>query len=174
MPTVMSHAVVGLVLAKAFTSRPMPPAFWLLAAGLAMAPDLDVVAFRFGIPYHHPFGHRGFSHSLTLALLVGFAVGGLTANYFQVPWWLLGIFFSAVMASHGILDLFTDGGLGMALFWPFTTTRFGPWGPIRVSTIGWSFFSWRGLQALASEIVWIWLPSGVLLAGIMFYRRQSG
>jgi inner membrane protein len=28
-------------------------------SALSLAPDLDVIAFRFGIPYSAPFGHRG-------------------------------------------------------------------------------------------------------------------
>src|SRR5215831_7502105 len=37
-------------------------------------------------------------------------------------------------ASHGVLDAMTNGGLGVAFFSPFDTTRyFLPWRPIRVS-----------------------------------------
>src|SRR3954462_8971017 len=35
---------------------------------LSLAPDLDVIAFRLGIPYSAPFGHRGAAHSLFVAL----------------------------------------------------------------------------------------------------------
>ena len=59
----------------------------------------------------------------------------------------------------------TDGGLGVAFFSPFHNTRyFLPWMPIRVSPIGVSrFFSQRGLEALQSELLWIWLPSALLM-----------
>ena len=30
-----------------------------------------VIGFALGIPYHHPFGHRGFFHSPFFALLMG-------------------------------------------------------------------------------------------------------
>ena len=36
-----------------------------------MLPDLDVVAFALHIPYAHAFGHRGASHSLFFAFLLG-------------------------------------------------------------------------------------------------------
>ena len=42
-----------------------------LLALVAAAPDLDVVGFWLGIPYAHPLGHRGLSHSIAFALLVG-------------------------------------------------------------------------------------------------------
>ena len=40
----------------------------MLAARL---PDFDVVAFKLGIAYHDAFGHRGFSHSLLFAAILG-------------------------------------------------------------------------------------------------------
>jgi hypothetical protein len=41
MPTVYTHAVVGLGLGKVFTSRPMPPLFWVLARLLPMVPNFN-------------------------------------------------------------------------------------------------------------------------------------
>ena len=40
-------------------------------------PDADVIGFRFGISYADAFGHRGFSHSLAFALLMGCAGFGV-------------------------------------------------------------------------------------------------
>jgi hypothetical protein len=56
----------------------MPPMFWITTAALAMAPDLDVWAFRLGIPYQAPLGHRGFTHSLAFALVAGATAALLT------------------------------------------------------------------------------------------------
>ena len=39
-------------------------------SALSLAPDLDVIAFRFGIPYAAPFGHRGAAHSIFVALVL--------------------------------------------------------------------------------------------------------
>ena len=74
-----------------------------------------------------------------------------------------------------LLDTFTDGGLGAALWWPFDNARvFAPITPVRVSPIGAGFFSMRGLETLVSEIKWIWLPCAVLAAtGIAIRRAQS-
>src|SRR5262245_62425304 len=59
----------------------------------------------------------------------------------------------AVLASHGLLDTLTDGGLGAALFWPFDLTRyFAPWRPIPVSPIGLAFLSPYGLSVAATEL----------------------
>jgi flavin-binding protein dodecin len=80
------------------------------------------------------------------------------------PLWL---YLFLAMASHGLLDALTNGGLGIALFAPLENSRyFFPVTPIQVSPIGIRrFFRGGGLAVLASELPWVWLPS-LLLAGI--------
>lgn len=132
-----------------------------------MLPDIDVISFAFGIRYDDMLGHRGISHSLFFAALVGAAAA------WQIPIpksqppnpnrAALLIWFAAVTASHGLLDAMTNGGRGIAFFAPFSNHRyFFPWRPIQVSPIGAGFFSPRGLRVLASESVWIWLPSAIM------------
>jgi inner membrane protein len=72
-----------------------------------------------------------------------------------------------------MLDAMTDGGLGVAFFSPFDNTRyFFPWRPILVSPISLTrFFSEHGLAVLLSELVWIWIPAG-LLALVMRVLRN--
>ncbi len=71
MPTALTHALVGAALAPA-AARPMSRGAVALVLGvLAVLPDIDVVAFRLGIPYEHSLGHRGFTHSLAFAVLAG-------------------------------------------------------------------------------------------------------
>jgi inner membrane protein len=86
----------------------------------------------------------------------------------------LGYLFLAT-ASHGFLDAMTDGGLGVAFFSPFDNHRyFFPWRPIRVSPIGIGrFFSPRGLDVLQSELLWIWLPAGLLALLAWLWRRRA-
>ncbi len=164
MPTTLTHALVGVGLAEVFATRPMPPAFYVLSAALSLAPDLDVVAFRFGIPYGSRFGHRGLSHSLFCAALLSLIVAALGHACFAVPWWLLAGFSWMVVVVHSLLDALTDGGMGIAFFAPFDNRRyFLPWRPVRVSPIGLGVFSRWGLRALVSEVVWIWIPLGVLV-----------
>jgi inner membrane protein len=172
MPSAFTHALVGLGLAEVAAVRPLPVSFCVLSMGLAAAPDLDVLAFNFGIPYGALFGHRGFAHSLPCALLAGLLTGALTAGLFPGPWWLLAAYFVGVVASHGLLDGFTNGGLGIAFFSPFDRTRyFFPWTPIQVAPLGLAFFSPWGLRAVRSEIVWVWLPLGAVVAAVLLCRR---
>jgi len=63
----------------------------------------------------------------------------------------------------------------VAFFSPFDNQRyFFPWRPILVSPIGVTrFFSHRGLMVLQSEILWIWLPSMLLIALFVIWRRAK-
>lgn len=147
----VAHLAAGLAGARALNrSRHLQwrPAFAL--AALSVLPDVDVLAFHFGIPYSAPFGHRGATHSLLFALLSGAATalllcrGRLIARSLAIA--------SLVALTHPLLDSLTDGGLGVALLWPFSPTRFfSPWRPIPVAPIGARLLTAHGLHLLATE-----------------------
>lgn len=79
------------------------------------------------------------------------------------PLFTFGFVFLSI-ASHGLLDAMTTGGLGVAFLSPFSNERFFlPWRVILVSPIGVEpFLSSRGLEVLRSELLWIWAPSAFL------------
>jgi inner membrane protein len=176
MPSAFTHAVVGAALTP-LAPRGLRTA--RLAAGLATLaalPDLDVLAFRFGIPYAHPLGHRGFSHSLVFAaLLAPFAAELLargTRRWTRAWWAVVGLCFVATV-SHGLLDACTDAGLGVGLFLPFSDIRvFLPWRPLATSPLSpAAFFSGAGRRILINEMTWVWLPTALLLALLWSIRR---
>ena len=126
----------------------------LLWSALSLLPDADVLGFRFGVAYAAPWGHRGATHSLGFALLGGAAVGlaarALGSRRALATAALAGL----VLASHGLLDALTDGGLGCALLWPWSDERFfAPWRPLRVAPIGRGFLSEAGLRVALVELV---------------------
>ncbi|WP_447973335.1 metal-dependent hydrolase [Nitrospira sp. Kam-Ns4a] len=176
MASAFSHAVVALAIGRAHPGRNLPARFWWLSIGCALLPDVDVIGFAFGIEYAHPLGHRGLTHSLVFALLLGLLV--VETEFPEPPrgsrrWWGMVAHFFLVTASHGVLDAMTDGGLGVAFFAPFDNGRyFLPWRPVKVSPIGLAeFFAPYGLEVLASEIQWIWLPAGLFVLAGGAYRR---
>jgi len=117
----------------------------------ALLPDADVIAFTLHIPYAAPWGHRGASHSVLMALLMGFLIGLSLARFFGSVKRAVA---SAVLAvaSHGLLDALTNGGLGVALLWPYSQARlFAPMRPLPVAPIGLELLSDRGLQVLLIE-----------------------
>jgi inner membrane protein len=173
MPTLLAHSAVPLALGFGFGGTVVPRP--LVAAGVAAAllPDLDVVAFRFGVPYADQFGHRGMSHSLAFALLVAL-LGALALRRWHVPVGTSIWFLFVAGASHGLLDMLTTGGLGVALLWPWTDERFfAPVQVIRVSPLApRHFLTARGLAVLVSELAWVWLPAAAMGVAIRLARRQ--
>jgi len=164
MPSAISHAAMAVATGIAFAPRDVPNHFWSLSIFCSILPDADVVGFVFGIPYHHFFGHRGFFHAPLFALLVSIFVTIFffrATELFSERWFFYFIFFFMLSASHGILDAFTNGGLGIALLSPFSKTRyFFPWTPIEVSPIGIkAFISKWGFMVIKSELIWVWLPA---------------
>ena len=176
MASVFSHAVAALGIGACFYRPGAPKRVWVIGALCSVVPDLDVIGFRFGIHYGDFWGHRGFTHSILFAallasvvMLVAFREGVPNLGRFD-----LWTYFFLATASHGMLDAMTDGGLGVAFFSPFNNNRyFLPWTPIRVSPIGVGrFFTHRGLAVVQSELLWIWLPAGVLLLSACLIRQR--
>jgi len=168
VPSVISHVAVAVAAGIAFAPRDVPDHFWSLSIVCSIIPDADVIGFSFGIPYDHLFGHRGFFHSPFFGLLMGIFLVGVFfrgVGIFSRQWFFYFIFFFLLSASHGILDAFTSGGLGIALLSPFDSKRyFFPWTPIMVSPIGIKgFFSKWGLVVIKSELLWVWLPSFLMV-----------
>jgi inner membrane protein len=176
MASLPSHAVAALALGQAAPAeRRRDWRFWYMAVLCACLPDADVIGFRLGVRYGDLWGHRGLTHSLLFAAVVG----ALAAARFRPDWRRdgpkLAALFFVITASHGFLDALTDGGLGVAFFSPFDRTRyFFPWRPIVVSPIGvGAFFTGWGLRVLRSELLWVWLPSLALGLGLRAARRAG-
>jgi len=179
VPSVISHAVVAVAAGITFAPRDVPNHFWPLSLVCSTIADADVIAFSFGIPYQHLFGHRGFFHSLFFGLLMSIFFVCLffrDAEIFSRQWCSYFIFFFLLSASHGILDALTNGGLGIALLAPFDNTRyFFSWRPIMVSPISiGAFFSKLGLMVIKSELLWVWLPSFLMVVISTVSRVVAG
>jgi inner membrane protein len=178
MPTAFTHGFVALALGKTAVTKKMPPRFWVLSVLCAVLPDADVIGFRYGIRYGDLLGHRGFSHSLLFALLLGMFVVFLAFRdvpKFSKKWWALAAYFFVVTASHGLLDAMTTGGLGIGFFIPFDDTRyFLPWRPVAVSAIRLSkFLSASSMHVLWSEFICVWIPAMLLMGGVWAWRSGS-
>ncbi len=171
MPTILTHAAVPLALAAGLGRRAVPVP--LLCAGVVASalPDIDVLAFRFGIAYGHEWGHRGASHSFMFALLLAafaaWAAPLLRCGRRRAAW-----FVGACAASHGLLDMLTNGGRGVALWWPFSDARlFWPWRPIEASPLSLHrLLSGRGVEVIATELLWVWLAAGIVALGLRSLR----
>jgi inner membrane protein len=171
MPTIVTHAAIPLGLRIALGGAALSTPLTLVACVAAAVPDLDVVSFAFGIPYGHPLGHRGVSHSLAFAVLLGL-LAAFAAPRLRSSRWVAFAVVAVSTASHGLLDAATTGGKGIALLAPFTMKRyFLPWRPIQVSPIGVSrFFSSWGASVALSELTLVWLPVLVISLLLAAFR----
>jgi inner membrane protein len=150
----IGHIAVGMAAARVYYDGRDPGwrsmASW---SALSLLPDADVIGFALGVAYGDPWGHRGATHSLTAAVAGGIAVG-VAARAAGRPIARTATIATLVLASHGLLDTLTDGGLGAAMLAPFDLTRyFAPWRPIPVAPIGLDFFSAYGLIVSLTEAV---------------------
>jgi len=150
----------------------------LLSILCAILPDADVITFKFGIQYGDFFGHRGFFHSIAFAVIIGMSIPSIfyrSLRTFSFRWFKLSGYYSIVTISHGVLDAFTNGGLGIALLSPFDNTRYFFWvTPIEVVTLNpMRFFSLHGIQVMANEFLWVWLPCLALIVMVRYMRKKK-
>jgi inner membrane protein len=167
----VGHLAVGLAAARVGRApEGVRPGAWALGLSvLAFLPDADVIAFRLGIPYGAPWGHRGAAHSIAFAVAVAALLAAVAAGLGQPPWSVL-VTSGLVLASHGLLDALTDGGKGIALAWPLTSERFfSPWRPIPVAPIGRRILSGAGLRLMVFEAL-VFAPFWIVAA---WPRRRS-
>lgn len=169
MPTIFTHPAAAIGLFPWFRAQIGRPGVLLTGVALTMAPDMDMIAFKFGIPYEHMFGHRGFSHSLFAALVTSGLLAGIGARVWRLNFGMLWAYFFICTVSHGLTDMLTSGGLGIALLAPFSNERyFFDIRPIKVSSFGITdFMNGRWTTVLGSELRWVWLPAlGLAATGL--------
>src|SRR5687767_2655051 len=76
MPSVVAHAVAGAALGTALSPPRATRRVWLAAAVCAALPDIDALGRPFrNLAYESVFGgHRGITHSLAFAIVLGAVV----------------------------------------------------------------------------------------------------
>ena len=176
MASAPSHAAFALALGACLVPTVQRRRTLVAGTLLAVLPDIDAVGYWLGVPTSALLGHRGLTHSLAFAIVVGL-VGALLLAKGGLPPGAgprAALYLVLAMLSHGLLDACTNGGPGIAFFAPFSTARyFFPFRPIAVSPIGVEgVFGERGLRILASEARWILLPSAFLAGGAVLVRSR--
>src|SRR6185295_5934609 len=105
MASVITHSLVGLAAGAAVPGLLKTKRFWALCALCPSIPDADTIGFRFGVQYGDMLGHRGFTHSIAFALLLGVAVATTEFRPASSRAWLgVAAFFAAITMTHGLLD----------------------------------------------------------------------
>ncbi|HAD13131.1 MAG TPA: hydrolase [Saprospirales bacterium] len=172
MASVFGHVAAATAIGYAFFPKEVRPVTLIVAGFCVFAPDLDVLAFHFGVPYSSEWGHRGWTHSVTFSIALGVIASWImqrSLSWNKLTWWLV-----ISTLTHPILDMMTNGGRGCALGWPVWKDRvFLPFRPIQVSPLSVEdFFTPWGLSVLASEVIWIGMP-GLMLVGFARLWQSS-
>ena len=163
MPTIFTHALLPLIAAAGLPMK-VPGRLVLAGMAVAMLPDADVIGgIVFGVPHTHDFGHRGASHTLFFAALVGLT-GLLFAHRMHAPSSRVFAFLTMSTLSHPLTDMMTDGGKGIMMLWPLEESRYKLlFHPVEVSPVGLRAFETGRIWAvLLSETLWLLIPAALL------------
>jgi inner membrane protein len=159
MPLSTTHALVPVAAAIA-VSRPL--AHWRLvafAAVAAMAPDLDALANpMFGLQADSIYSHRGFTHSLFIAMGAGI-LAAIIHRRLRVRPLTAAAVVGGAMASHGLMDMMMDTGSPVAILWPLSATRlYADWRPIHGGELELSHWATQLPLRLETEFWQLVLP----------------
>jgi membrane-bound metal-dependent hydrolase YbcI (DUF457 family) len=158
------HATAGYLLHR-LDRRRAAFAGWQRALAFALVANLPDADFLVGFALGRPGAfHRGISHTVLAALLVGAAGGAIVAWRWHERWWRAGLVLTAVYASHLLVDALTideRGPAGAQFFWPlsdayfiFPRTIFGEIiidGASRAGFLA-TVFAWPTVAVLAREL----------------------
>ena len=127
----ITHAVVPIAAAISFGNHAGSKRLLAVAVIAAMIPDLDVLMHPlFNLPLNSVYGHRGAFHSLFFAILAGLVTTGFHCHL-KASRLAAAIAVAAAMASHGLLDMLTTNGGGVAYLWPISSMRvYADWRPL--------------------------------------------
>lgn len=152
----------------------MPRRLWVAAACCAVLPDIDVLWHSY-VRWGTWLAHRGFTHSLSFAFIVGPVAAYLCFRdpSFAALRWRYAAALSLATASHGLLDAMAPYGTHVMLFWPFSTHRYVlPWSVFDAERLPWPrTFAGRVFRVAKNEFLWGWIPSILLLTATAALRR---
>lgn len=166
------HFAPALALAVAIGPQRIGWRLALAGAVCGVMPDADMLLYVLHIDdYGGTYGHRGFTHSLGFALLVGALGAALAGRRPGRSRWLTAAYLALCTASHPLLDGLIDRGICNAWLWPLDGARHClPWRPVPMRGV--PLF---GLDRLLQELRWIGLPLALLAgAGVVLRRALSG
>ncbi len=171
MASVFGHSIAAYTISKIIDQK-VSKILVIIAIFSSILPDVDIISFKLGIPYLHPLGHRGFTHSIFFAIIWALFISFVLGKSRKQLWFLV-IFLSTI--SHGILDAMTTGGRGVGFFIPIINDRFFlPFRKIAVSPIRiGEFFSEWGIQVIFSEIKYILMPCLIVLVISFIIKKRK-
>jgi len=161
-----AHALAGAAVGALYQG-PERRRVMTLAAVCAVAPDLDLIGWPFGVPFEAPLGHRGLTHSIPFAVLTGITAAGVFLRMLPTrDRAIAGVILILATATHSVLDALTTYSPTGPAFWaPFSNARYR--------------FLWTPLTgeggfrtSFGQEALYVCLPALVVIVGIAWWRRS--
>lgn len=165
MASPWAHALAGAAVGALYQG-PERRRVMTLAAICAVAPDLDLIGWPLGVPFEAPLGHRGLTHSIPFAMLIGVAAAGAFLRMLPSRDRVIaGVALILATATHGVLDALTTYSPTGPAFWaPFSNARYRfLWTPL---TGGGGARTSFGLEAL-----YVCLPALAVIVAVEWWRR---
>jgi inner membrane protein len=100
MCSVLTHPVVPIALATVLPQDTLSPTLVLVGAACAVIPDLDVIGIKFGVGSHPLLGHRGLTHSIVFAAVLGALLTYTLFRNSPSPSWVVFLFLFFSTLSH--------------------------------------------------------------------------
>lgn len=116
----ITQIILGASIGEAVAGKKMGAKAALWGAVAGTIPDLDVFLNLIAHPIDAALLHRGFSHSMVFAFLMGPLLGALLFRLYKRKYeqklWIKLMFWAII--THPMLDIFTN--YGTEFFWPFS------------------------------------------------------
>lgn len=168
MASPWAHAIAGAAVGAFYQGPRQRRRVITLAAVCAVAPDLDLVGWPLGISPLTLLGHRGLSHSLLFAALLGLlAATALRSPVTSRERTTAAIVLMLATATHAVIDALTTYAPTGPAFWaPFSNQRYR--------------FSWMPLTGVGGvhtdfgrEALYVCLPALLVIGVIEWWRRRA-
>lgn len=174
MPMTTTHALLPVAVAVAVAKRPVPWKLVIAAAFAAAAPDVDgLFKHLAALPSTSIYSHRGATHSLFVALAAGM-IAALFHKRLGVRPLTAGAAIAAAMASHGLLDMMTDTGTGVAYLWPLSPVRLrAEWRPIHSAPVHMAHIFSQSFARLGTDVWQLVLPMFAIALVVRTFRTLA-
>jgi len=77
------HIAAAYAMGKTLNPAWPSTRFWVLTVLCCVLPDVDVLGLVMGIPYDHLLGHRGITHSVVFAIMIGMVMPRVLTSGFS-------------------------------------------------------------------------------------------
>lgn len=166
MASPWAHAIAGAAAGALYQSPNSRRRVITLAAICGVVPDLDLIGWPLGVSTFTLWGHRGLTHSIAFAVVLGVTVAALLPAATRRERWIVAAVLILATATHSVLDAMTTYSPTGPAFWaPFSNDRYR--------------FSWMPLTGagglntdFGQEALYSCLPAAVLILLIEWWRRR--